>query len=77
MLTGEYGSPLAEFDFGSDPEGARQLINRWIADETFELIPELWPPDSFDAQTQMVLVNAVRDGCAVGVPLRPGDDHRC
>ena len=71
VLTGDYGSPLAEFDFGSDPEGARQLINRWIADETFELILELWPPDSFDAQTKMVLVNAVAMDAPWEFPFDP------
>ncbi len=58
-LTGAYGSPIAELDFGSDAEGARQLINGWINGETNDLIPELFPPDSFDGNTAMVLVNAV------------------
>jgi serpin B len=59
VLTGAYGSPLAEVDFGADPARARELVNGWVEDETLDLIPDLFPPDSFDAQTAMVLVNAV------------------
>lgn len=58
VLTGAYGSPLAEVDFGTPPGAARELINGWIADETSGLIPELFPDRSFDASTRMVLVNA-------------------
>ncbi len=59
ILTGDYGSPLAEADFVTDPEGARDAINTWVKDNTNDLIPGLWPPNSFDANTVMVLVNAV------------------
>ena len=59
ILTGDYGSPLAEVDFASDPDAARGLINDWVADNTNDLIPELWPSDSFSHETVMVLVNAV------------------
>jgi serpin B len=59
VLTGVYGSPLAESDFGGDAEAARELVNGWVDERTQEMIPELFPPDSFDATTVMVLVNAV------------------
>jgi len=59
MLTGSYGSPLAEADFGADPEAQRKAINSWVAGRTEQRIPELWPPGSLSAQTAMVLVNAV------------------
>jgi serpin B len=59
VLTGAYGSPLAELDFGADPEEARQVVNGWVHERTDELIPELFPPASFDPNTAMVLVNAV------------------
>lgn len=57
-LTGEYGSPLAEVNFG-ESEAARELINGWVAGQTKQRVPELWPPNSFSAQTKVVLVNAV------------------
>ncbi len=59
VLTGAYGSPLAEADFGADPEAMRNLVNGWVEERTNDLIPELFPPASFDGSTQMVLVNAV------------------
>jgi serpin B len=71
LLTGAYGSPLAELDFGSDPDAARELINEWIAERTNELIPELWPPGSFGGQTAMVLVNAVAMDAPWEFPFDP------
>lgn len=71
VLTGAYGSPLAEFDFAADPEAARELINGWVDERTFELIPELWPPGSFTAQTLMVLVNAVAMDAPWEFPFDP------
>jgi serpin B len=71
VLTGAYGSPLAEVDFGGEPEAARSLINSWIEGETNELIPELFPSDSFDSTTQMVLVNAVAMDAPWEFPFDP------
>jgi serpin B len=71
VLTGAYGSPVAEADFGAEPEASRQLINGWINDETNDLIPELFPKGSFDATTQMVLVNAVAMDAPWEFPFDP------
>lgn len=59
VLTGVYGSPLAEADFAADPDGERQVINGWVEDQTNDLIPELFPEGSLHASTVMVLVNAI------------------
>ncbi len=59
VLTGVYGSPLAEADFAGDADGERQVINAWVEQNTNELIPELFPDGSLDPSTVMVLVNAV------------------
>jgi len=59
VLTGVYGSPLAEADFASDANAQREVINEWIAEQTEQLIPELFPEDSLDPDTAMVLVNAI------------------
>lgn len=59
VLTGVYGSPLAEADFAADPDRERHVINRWVEQQTDDLIPELWPQGSLGANTVMVLVNAV------------------
>jgi serpin B len=71
VLTGAYGSPLAELDFAADPEAARRLINQWVDERTLELIPELWPPGSFDGHTRMVLVNAVAMDAPWEFPFDP------
>ena len=34
VLTGVYGSPLAEANFGTDADGARRVINGWVEDNT-------------------------------------------
>ena len=59
VLTGAYGSPLAEADFAADPDAQRALINGWVAEQTNERIPELFSSDALTSQTVMVLVNAV------------------
>ena len=59
VLTGAYGSPLAEADFVADPDAQRQLVNGWVAERTNDLITELFPPGSLTARTRLVLVNAV------------------
>ena len=71
VLTGAYGSPLAEVDFGASPEDARKLINGWVEGETGDLIPELFPDGSFDATTRMVLVNAVAMDAPWEFPFDP------
>ena len=59
VLTGVFGSPLAEADFGADADTQRQVINGWIAEQTKERIPDLFPAGSIHSSTVMVLVNAV------------------
>jgi len=59
VLTGEYGSPLAEADFATNVESQRDVINGWVAEQTGERIPELFPNGVLKSQTAMVLVNAV------------------
>ena len=76
VLTGAYGSPLAETDFGADPEGTRKLVNEWVDERTGELIPELFPAGSFDTQTVMVLVNAVALDAPWEFPFDPAATSR-
>jgi serpin B len=59
VLTGAYGSPLAEADFVTDPDAQRFVINRWVAEQTEERITELLPTGALTQQTLMVLVNAI------------------
>ena len=71
VLTGAYGSPLAEIDFADPSAAAHDVINGWIAAETDQLIPELFPDGSFDANTRMVLVNAVAMDAPWEFPFDP------
>ncbi len=59
VLTGVYGSPLAEADFAADVEAQREAINGWVGEKTADRITELFPADAIDPDTAMVLVNAV------------------
>ncbi len=59
LVADYYGAGLAEADFMGDPEGERERINGWVADQTEERITELLPPGSIDANTVLVLTNAI------------------
>ncbi|MFC7455584.1 serpin family protein [Brachybacterium sp. GCM10030267] len=56
-----FASGVYEADFADDAEReqARQRINDWVAEATNDLIEELVPEDALDAQTRLVLVNAL------------------
>jgi serpin B len=58
-LTRNYGAGAQTVDFRRQPEAARRAINQWIEQRTAGRIPELFPEDSVDAATQLVLANAV------------------
>lgn len=49
---------VREADFGS-PEAARQEINKWVEENTNNLIRDLIPPGALDAAVRLVLANAI------------------
>ncbi|GAA0532340.1 serine protease [Saccharopolyspora subtropica] len=53
------GSAVRHAPFRTDPERSRQLINADVAETTRDLIPELLPTGSVDAETVAALVNAL------------------
>lgn len=59
ILTGRYGSPVAEANFAGQPDVERTTINQWVDEQTRQRIPELFPPATIDVDTRLVLVNAV------------------
>jgi len=59
LLSREYGAGLRTVDFENDHEGARALINDWVAGRTRDRIPELIPVNVLDQLTRLVLVNAL------------------
>lgn len=46
-------------DFATNPEGTRDKINTWVAEQTEQRIKDLLPPRTFDADTRLVIVNAI------------------
>lgn len=54
-----FRAPLEPVAFAADPEAARAHINRWVAGQTQDRIRDLLPPTSIEADTQLVLTNAV------------------
>ena len=58
-LAQHYGAGLQELDFRAQSEQSRIAINDWVAEVTQERIKDLLPPASIDADTAMVLTNAI------------------
>jgi len=54
-----FGTTLREADFLADPDGARSRINQAVADQTAGKITDLFPPESIDQDTRLVLTNAL------------------
>jgi serpin B len=59
ILARQYGAGLRLMDFRSQPEKSRQIINRWVEEQTADKITDLLPPLSITPDTRMVLTNAV------------------
>ncbi len=53
-----YGAPMERLDF-SAPDRARTHINDWVEDQTHDRIVDLIPRSGVDADTALVLANAV------------------
>ena len=58
-LAENYGASMRLVDFQRDPEGVREVINGWVADQTNDRITELLPRGIIDAATRLVLTNAI------------------
>ncbi len=59
ILAQDYGTGVYLEDFAANFDPARLLINAWVSSETADKINNLLPEGSLDADTRMVLVNAV------------------
>jgi serpin B len=56
---GAFGAALEPLDFRTATEPARARINGWVERETERRITSLVPPGGIDAETRLVLVNAI------------------
>jgi serpin B len=59
LLARNYGAGLQLVDYLGDAEGARQIINRWVEDQTEDRIRDLIPAGALNPMTRLVLTNAI------------------
>jgi len=59
ILATAYHSLITPLDFVTNPEGAREEINRWTEQHSNDKIKELFPAGSLNDQTRMVLTSAI------------------
>ena len=59
LLAENYAAGMRLVDFVADPEASRQVINRWVSDETRKRIEDLIPEGAIDNMTRLVLANAI------------------
>jgi serpin B len=71
LLERRYRAPLAEVDFVSATEAARDAINRWAAERTHDRIPQIIPPGALSPDSRLVLTNAVYFKGAWFYPFEP------
>ncbi|HEX7613625.1 MAG TPA: serpin family protein, partial [Candidatus Limnocylindrales bacterium] len=58
-LSSGFGAGLGLLDYKTDPEAARQIINRWASDRTPGRIPEILKPGDIKTKTRIALANAI------------------
>jgi serpin B len=59
LLQQDFRAGLFDVDFISQPEQARNTINKWVENETREKIKDLIPPGTITPLTRAVLTNAI------------------
>lgn len=59
VLRSRFGTATSDEDFAADPGGARDRINRTVADQTEGRIPDLFPETAITGDTRLVLANAL------------------
>ncbi len=59
LIEDRYQAALKELEFQSDPDESRREINRWVEGHTNKRIKDLIQPGVIDAETRLVLTNAI------------------
>lgn len=59
LLHENYAADLLPLDFQKQPEPSRIIINEWVQQQTNDKIKDLLPKGSIDADTELVLTNAI------------------
>jgi serpin B len=76
VLAKQYGAGMRAVDFENAPEAARQLVNRWTAEQTHDRIPEILPTGVVEPSTRLVLVNALYFKAPWQLPFEKGSTSR-
>ncbi len=58
-LRSRFRTTMHEADFENDADGVRRRINQTVADQTAGKITDLFPPGTIDADSRLVLTNAL------------------
>ncbi|MFO7538715.1 MAG: serpin family protein [Chloroflexota bacterium] len=69
-LAQQYDTGLRLLDF-ANPEKARLLINDWVAQQTEGKIETIFPPDTLQPETRLVLTNAIYFNASWQFPFAP------
>ena len=75
VLAVNYGAGVRLLDFGTDPEGARGVINEWTDDATEHRIPELLPAGAIQPLVTLVLTNAIYLHAPWAHPFEPSSTY--
>jgi serpin B len=67
-----FGAGIRLVDYVGDADAARGAINGWVGDQTEQRIPELLAQGTVEADTRLVLVNAIYLKAAWQVPFDEG-----
>lgn len=59
LLVAQHDVSVEGLDYAADPDGARDIINRWVSEQTADLIPELLPENFIKPKTLLILTDAV------------------
>jgi serpin B len=68
-LAQNYGAGLRLVDYRKATEAARKVINAWVSEQTEERIQDLIPAGALDADTRLVLTNAIYFNAAWMIPF--------
>lgn len=71
LLAINYGAAMRLLDFVNAPDRSRQIINRWVEDQTNDRIQDLLPPMAITPMTVLVLTNAIYFNAKWQTPLAP------
>jgi serpin B len=72
VLAKQYGAGMRTVDFQGAAEAARGLINQWTSQQTHGRIPTILPSGTVDADTRLVLVNALYFKAPWQTPFQKG-----